>query len=99
MGPFGPQAVRFLQRLQVLLHPRQGVSDIGIDVVPDDCYSHRKYLRLPWLSAGATEQFSIALPLAKGNHRILVAVDPVGDIIEPESDRANNRAWLDCVIQ
>jgi len=75
------------------------VSDIGIDVVPDDCYSHRKYLRLPWLSAGATEQFSIALPLAKGNHRILVAVDPVGDIIEPESDRANNRAWLDCIIQ
>jgi len=74
------------------------VSDIGIDVVPDDCYSERGYLRLPWLSAGASEQFSIALPLASGRHRILVAVDPVGDIIEPVSDRANNRAWLDCLI-
>lgn len=73
------------------------VSDIGIDVVPDDCYSQREYIRLPWLSAGASEQFSIALPLAVGSHRILVAVDPVCDIIEPEADRANNQAWLSCV--
>ncbi len=74
------------------------VSDIGIDIVPDDCYSAREYLRLPWLAAGACESFSLPLPLPPGAHRLLVAVDPVGDIIEPESDRANNRAWLDCNV-
>ena len=72
------------------------VSDIGIDVVPDDCYSLRQYLRLPWLAAGESESFSLPLTLPAGTHQILVAVDPVGDIIEPESDRANNRAWLRC---
>ena len=74
------------------------VSDIGIDVVPDDCYSLRQYLRLPWLAAGGRESFSLPLSLSPGSHRILVAVDPVGDIIEPESDRANNRVWLDCSV-
>lgn len=74
------------------------VSDIGIDVVPDDCYSLREYLRLPWLAAGESESFSLPLVLPAGAHRILVAVDPVGDIIEPEADRANNRAWLRCDV-
>jgi hypothetical protein len=31
-------------------------------------------------------------------HSLLVAVDPVGDIIEPEADRANNRAYIQCVV-
>ena len=74
------------------------VSDIGIDVVPNDCYSLREYLRLPWLSAGESESFSLPLALPAGSHRILVAADPVGDIIEPEADRANNRAWLECRV-
>lgn len=74
------------------------VSDIGIDVVPNDCYSQREYLRLPWLSAGESEKFCIALHLERGDHRILVAVDAVGDVIEPEGDRGNNRAWLNTTI-
>jgi|TARA_B110000908_G_scaffold154322_1_gene191545 hypothetical protein len=74
------------------------VSDIGIDVVPDNRYSERQYLRLPWLAAGDSENFSIVLSLASGAHQILVAVDPVGDIIEPEEDRKNNRVFLDCVV-
>jgi len=74
------------------------ISDVGIDVVPDDSYSKRQYLRLPWLAAGASESFSLPLSLATGSHSVLVAVDPVADIIEPEADRANNRAYIQCVV-
>lgn len=75
------------------------ISDVGIDVVPDDTYSKRQYLRLPWLAAGASESFSLPMQLDTGRHSVLVAVDPVGDIIEPEADRANNRAYIQCVVE
>jgi len=74
------------------------VSDIGIDVVPDNRYSERQYLRLPWLAAGESENFTVVLSLASGVHQVLVAVDPSGDIIEPEEDRKNNQIFLDCVV-
>ena len=74
------------------------VSDIGIDVVSDNRYSERQYLRLPWLAAGESEIFTIVLSLALGPHQILVAVDPTGDIIEREEDRENNRVVIDCVV-
>ena len=85
-------------RFQVSNCGAMDVSDIGIDVVPDNRYSERQYLRLPWLAAGASETFSIVLSLTSGAHQILVAVDPAGDIIEPEEDRKNNRVFLDCVV-
>ncbi len=75
------------------------ISDVGIDIVPDDSYSKRQYLRLPWLAAGASEVFSVPLELDTGSHSVLVAVDAVGDIIEPEPDRANNRAYINCVVE
>lgn len=71
------------------------VHDIGIDVVPDDCYSARTYLRLPWLGAGDSETFSLRMTLAAGPHRLLVAVDPTCDVIEPEDSRSNNRVVID----
>ncbi|MCP4953321.1 MAG: hypothetical protein GY922_15885 [Proteobacteria bacterium] len=74
------------------------VSDIGIDVVPNDCYSQREYLRLPWLSAGESEKLSVALHFERGDRHILVAVDPVGNIIEFEGDRGNSRPWLNNTI-
>ena len=52
----------------------------------------------PGLALGESEKFSVALHLETGDHRILVAVDAVGDIIEPEGDRGNNRAWLNTTI-
>jgi hypothetical protein len=85
-------------RFQVSNCGTMDVSDIGIDVVPDNLYSERQYLRLPWLAAGESEDFTVVLSLAKGSHQVLVAVDPSGDIIEPEADRENNRVFLDCVV-
>ena len=55
-------------------------------------------MRLPWLSAGESEKFSVALHLERGDRHILVAVDAVGNTIESEGDRGNSRAWLDSTI-
>jgi len=67
-------------------------------VVPDNRYSERQYLRLPWLAAGESENFTVVLSLTSGVHQVLVAVDPSGDIIEPQEDRKNNQVYLDCVV-
>jgi hypothetical protein len=74
------------------------VSDVGVAVVTDDRYSDHRYLRLPWLAAGASEQFQVPLDLPAGSHRITVLADPEGRVIEAEALRSNNRAVLDVLL-
>ena len=79
----------------VLNRGAMDVSDVGVAVVVNDCYSGHRYLRLPWLAAGASEQFSVPLDLPLGGHRIEVIADPEREILEAEALQANNRAVLE----
>ena len=74
------------------------VSDVGVAVVINDRYSDHRYLRLPWLSAGAEEAFQVPLHLPPGEHRIAVIADPEGQILEAEALQANNRAQMVCRV-
>lgn len=74
------------------------VSDVGVAVVLDDLYSSHCYVRLPWLTAGDSEDFALPFCLAPGAHRIDVVADPHADIIEPAADQASNRATLSLLI-
>ncbi len=74
------------------------VSDVGVAIVVDDCYSSHQYLRLPWLAAGDCEQFELTLCLASGPHHLEVIADPEGEIIEPSNQQCNNRAHLDLLL-
>ena len=74
------------------------VSDVGVAVVENDCYSSHLFLRMPWLAAGASEQFEVPLALASGSHCLEVIADPEGQIIEPTNQQANNRARLDLTL-
>ena len=71
------------------------VSDVGVAVVIDDRYSNHRYVRIPWLKAGESEDFTMPLSLPKGDHRISVIADPEQLVIEVEGRRANNRMDLD----
>ena len=71
------------------------VSGVGVAVVLDDRYGGHRYLRLPWLPAGAGEQFAMPLELDPGQHRIEVIADPEGRILEQLPLQANNRASLE----
>ena len=73
------------------------VSDVGVAVVIDDRYSNHRYVRIPWLKAGESEDFTMPLSLPKGDHRISVIADPEQLVIEVEGRRANNRMDLDVV--
>ena len=70
------------------------MNDVGVAVVLNDVYSSHRYLRLPWMSAGATEEFSMAWELPQGQHRITVLVDPEARVIEAEERRANNQTTV-----
>ncbi len=71
------------------------VSDVGVAVVVNDRYGGHRYLRLPWLAAGASETFSVPLQLPAGGHRLEVIADPEGQILEEAAFQLNNRATLD----
>ena len=71
------------------------VSDVGVAVVIDDRYSGHRYLRLPWLAAGESEQFTVPLELGGGSHRLEVIADPEQQILEAPEQQANNRAVLE----
>ncbi len=71
------------------------VSDVGVAVVVDDRYSSHRYLRLPWLAAGASETFTVPLNLSPGRHHLEVIADPEHQIIEAEPYQLNNRAQLE----
>lgn len=81
-------------RFSVVNRGQLDVSDVGIAVVIDDRYSDHRYLRLPWLAAGDTKDFTLPLGLAPGRHEILVLADPERNVLEPVEQRANNRARL-----
>jgi len=74
------------------------VSNVGVAVVIDNGYSSHRYLRLPWLSAGESEAFSLDLPLGPGAHRVEVIADPERHILEEQHLQQNNRMQLDVVI-
>jgi hypothetical protein len=69
-------------------------NDLGIAIVINDRYRDHRYLRLPWLSAGESQEFSVPLDLPAGRHEVAVVADPNGDVIEAEDRRANNTATL-----
>ena len=71
------------------------VSDVGVALVVNDRYGGHRYLRLPWLAAGASETFSVPLQLPAGGHRLEVIADPEGQILEEAAFQFNNRATLD----
>jgi hypothetical protein len=50
---------------------------------------------LPWLAAGASEQFSVPLDLPSGGHRIEVIADPERQILDTDALQANNRVVLE----
>ncbi|MFM9041433.1 MAG: CARDB domain-containing protein [Vulcanococcus sp.] len=81
-------------QFRVVNHGAMDVSSVGVAIVVDDSYTTHRYLRLPWLSAGGSEQFSVPLELAKGEHRLEVIADPQRQILETADLQANNRAVL-----
>ena len=52
------------------------INDLGVAIVIDDRYSDHRYLRLPWLSAGQSQDFPVPLEFAPGHHELTVIVDP-----------------------
>ncbi|MFO0075682.1 MAG: CARDB domain-containing protein [Cyanobacteriota bacterium] len=82
-------------RFRVVNRGAMDVSDVGVAVVIDDRYSGHRYLRLPWLAAGAAEQFTLPLDLAPGAHRLEVIADPEQQILEEPAMQRNNRAVLE----
>lgn len=71
------------------------ISDVGIAVVIDDCYSSHRYLRVPWLQAGAVEPFAVPLTLTSGSHRLEVIADPEQSILEGFRRQSHNRSALE----
>ncbi len=69
-------------QFRVVNHGAMDVSTVGVAVVVDDRYATHRYLRLPWLSAGDSEQFSVPLELDKGENRLEVIADPQRQILE-----------------
>ena len=67
-------------------------------LVVNDRYSSHRYLRLPWLSAGDSEAFSVPLDLGAGRHKLEVIADPEGRILEADGLEANNRAVLELML-
>ena len=85
-------------RFRVVNRGAMDVSDVGVAVVVNDCYSTHRYVRLPWLTAGDSEQFSLPLDLGAGRHKLEVIADPEGRILEADGLQANNRAVLELML-
>ena len=85
-------------RFRVVNAGEMDVSDIGVAVVINDRYSSRRYIRIPWLSSGEHEDFTVELPLPSGKQLITVIADPEEIVIEAENGRNNNRMDLDVQI-
>lgn len=79
-------------------HGALDVSDVGVAVVIDDRYSDHRYLRLPWLAAGAAESFQLPLELSAGPHQLQVIADPEQDVLETKEHQLNNRACLQLTV-
>lgn len=97
----GVEQLRFAAGLAAFRVANRGsldVSDVGVAVVIDDRYSDHRYLRLPWLAAGAVEEFSLPLDLEPGRHRLEVIADPEWQILERPELQANNRQVLEVEV-
>jgi len=97
----GVEALRYSEGVIQFTIANRGsmdVSDVGVAVVVDDCYSSHRYLRLPWLSAGESETFQIDLTLPPGAHRLEVIADPERHILEEAALQQNNRMAIDLVL-
>ncbi|WP_253912330.1 CARDB domain-containing protein [Synechococcus sp. KORDI-52] len=84
-------------RFRVVNAGEMDVSDVGVVVVINDRFSSRRYIRIPWLNAGESEEFSLSLPLPSGRQLITVIADPEEIVIEAENRKNNNR--IDLQIQ
>ncbi len=90
MGQQHPNtAIASSSTYQLLQHFRVAEHD------PGDPADPIRYLRLPWLAAGASEQFNVLLDLPSSGHRIEVSADPELRILDTEAPQANNRAVLE----
>ena len=85
-------------RFRVVNAGEMDVSDVGVAVVINDRYSSRRYIRIPWLSAGDDEEFTLSLSLPSGKQLITVIADPEEIVIEAENRRNNNRLDLEVQI-
>jgi hypothetical protein len=85
-------------RFRVVNAGEMDVSDVGVAVVINDLYSSRRYIRIPWLSAGDDEEFTLSLSLPSGKQLITVIADPEEIVIEAENRRSNNRLDLEVEI-
>lgn len=74
------------------------VNDVGISVVLDNSYSSHRYVRIPWMDAGGSEDFAVAWELTPGAHQIEVIADPEERVIEAARARENNRLQLKLVV-
>ena len=91
---YGDGIVRF----RVVNAGEMDVSDVGVAVVINDRYSSRRYIRIPWLSAGDAEAFTLSLSLPSGKQLITVIADPEEIVIETKNRRTNNRLDLEVQI-
>ena len=73
------------------------VNDVGISVALDNSHSSHRYVRIPWMDAGGSEDFTIALELTPGAHQIELIADPEERLIEAAPGRENNRLQLKLV--
>ena len=85
-------------RFRVVNAGEMDVSDVGVAVVINDRYSSRRYIRIPWLSAGDAEVFTLSLSLPSGKQLITVIADPEEIVIEKKNRRTNNRLDLEVQI-
>ena len=85
-------------RFRVVNAGEMDVSDVGVAVVINDRYSSRRYIRIPWLSAGDAEAFTLSLSLPSGKQLITVIADPEEIVIETKNRRTNNRLDLEVQI-
>lgn len=86
-------------RFRVVNRGSLDVSDVGVALVIDDCYSSHRYLRLPWLAAGEQEAFNVPLALPPGRHRLEVIADPQQEILERPELQGNNRLALEVSVE
>ncbi len=74
---------------------RLDVNDVDIDIVVNNQYNTKKFIRLPWLKSGESIILEVGLDelsLEEGENKIEIIIDPNNLILE--SAESNNRAVL-----
>ncbi len=68
-------------------------------MVLDDLYSSHRYVRIPWMDVGRSEDFCLAWELAPGAHLIEVIADLEDRVIKAARGRENNPLQLKLVVR